>query len=143
MPNRYEITKHGGATIINDSYNANPRSMQEALKTLTDYPCEGRRFFVIGDMLELGDLAELAHMKLGADIAKYRTDYLVSVGELSAHAVKTAIASGMDKKQTAAASEHGCAVAFIKKHVLPGDCLLVKGSRGSRMEEVIERLTAC
>ena len=143
LPNRYEITKHEGATIINDSYNANPRSMQEALKTLTNYQCEGRRFFVMGDMLELGDQAELAHMKLGTDITKYPIDYLVAVGELSAHAVKSAIASGMDKKQTATASEHGCAVAFIKKHVLPGDCLLVKGSRGSRMEEVVERLTAC
>ena len=116
--------------------------MQEALKTLTNYQCEGRRFFVMGDMLELVDLAELAHMKLGTDITKYPIDYLVAVGELSAHAVKSAIASGMDKKQTATASEHGCAVAFIKKHSRPGDCLLVKGSRGSKMEEVVRRLFA-
>ncbi len=117
--------------------------MQEALKTLTNYQCEGRRFFVIGDMLELGDLEELAHIKLGADIAKCPIDYLVAVGELSAHAAKGAIALGMDKKQTASASEHKCAVAFLKKHVRSGDCLLVKGSRGSRMEEVIKRLIAC
>ena len=76
LPNRYEIKKHLGFTIINDAYNANPKSMQEALKTLKDYQCEGRRFFVIGDMLELGDLAESAHEKLGAEVTKYsiRTD---------------------------------------------------------------------
>ena len=143
LPNRYEVTEHEGATIINDSYNANPRSMQEALKTLTGYRCEGRRFFVVGDMLELGDLAELAHVRLGVNIAKYSVDYLVVVGELSAHVAKSAVASGMNKKQTATASDHKCAVAFLKKHVRPGDCLLVKGSRGSRMEEVIEGFVAC
>jgi len=117
--------------------------MQEALKTLTGYRCEGRRFFVVGDMLELGDLAELAHVRLGVNIAKYSVDYLVVVGELSAHVAKSAVASGMNKKQTATASDHKCAVAFLKKHVRPGDCLLVKGSRGSRMEEVIEGFVAC
>ena len=143
LPNRYEVAEHRGATIINASYNANPRSMQEALKTLTGYRCEGRRFFVVGDMLELGDLAELAHVRLGVNIAKYSVDYLVVVGELSAHVAKSAVASGMNKKQTATASDHKCAVAFLKKHVRPGDCLLVKGSRGSTMEEVIEGFVAC
>ena len=142
LPNRYEVTEHEGVTIINDSYNANPRSMQEALKTLTNYKCEGRRFFIVGDMLELGDLAEPAHKALGIDITKYPIDYLVTVGELSAQVAKSAVVSGMDKKHTATASGHECAVAFLKKYVRPGDCLLVKGSRGSRMEEVIEGFVA-
>ena len=142
MPSRFEVTEYEGATIINDSYNANPKSMQEALKTLTNYRCEGRRFFVMGDMLELGNLEELAHVTLGSDIAKCHIDYLVTVGKLSAHAAKSAITSGMNKKNIATASEHKCAVSFIKKHIRPGDCLLVKGSRGSKMEEVIKRLTA-
>ncbi len=117
--------------------------MQEALKTLTGYRCEGRRFFVVGDMLELGDLAELAHVRLGVNIAKYSVDYLVVVGELSAHVAKSAVASGMNKKQTATASDHKCAVSFLKKHVRPGDCLLVKGSRGVRMEKVVDGFIAC
>ena len=142
MPSRFEVTEYEGATIINDSYNANPKSMQEALKTLTNYRCEGRRFFVMGDMLELGNLEELAHVTLGSDIAKCHIDYLVTVGKLSAHAAKSAITSGMNKKNIATASEHKCAVSFIQKHIRPGDCLLVKGSRGSKMEEVIKRLTA-
>jgi len=141
MPSRFEVTEYEGATIINDSYNANPKSMQEALKTLTTYRCEGRRFFVMGDMLELGDLEELAHETLGADIAKHHTDYLVTVGKLSAYAAKSAVTAGMNKKNIAITSGHKCAVSFIKKHIRPGDCILVKGSRGSKMEEVIKRLT--
>ena len=141
LSNRYEITEYQGATVINDAYNANPRSMQEALKTLADYQCEGRKFFIIGDMLELGELAEPAHTKLGEDIAKHSIDYLIAVGELSTHAASGAIVSGMDKKQVATAADHKCAVAFVKKHIRRGDCLLVKGSRGSRMEEVVRSLT--
>ena len=142
LPNRYEVLKHQGVTIINDAYNANPKSMQEALKTLKNYQCKGRRFFVIGDMLELGDLAKPAHTRLGADINKYSFDYLVAVGSLSALAAKSAIASGMDKKKIVTALEHKCAVAFLKKHIRPGDCLLVKGSRGAKMEEVVKHLIA-
>ena len=143
LSNRYEVVKHEGATIINDSYNANPRSMQEALKTLASYRCEGRRFFVVGDMLELGELAEDAHVRLGMDVARYSVDYLVVVGDLSAHVVKSAVASGLNKKQTATTSDHKCAVSFLKKHVRPGDCLLVKGSRGAKMEEVVDGFIAC
>ena len=142
LSNRYEVVEYEGATIINDSYNANPRSMQEALKTLADYRCEGRRFFVVGDMLELGGVAESAHVRLGVDVARYSLDYLVAVGDLSAHVVESAVASGLNKKQTATASDHKCAVSFLKKHVRPGDCLLVKGSRGTRMEEVVQGLIA-
>ena len=125
LPNRYEVKKYQGITIINDAYNANPKSMQEALKTLKNYQCKGRRFFIIGDMLELGDLAESAHIKLGEEVAKHSIDYLVSVGGLSALATESAIASGMKKKQTATALEHKCAVAFLKKYLRSGDCLLV------------------
>jgi UDP-N-acetylmuramoyl-tripeptide--D-alanyl-D-alanine ligase len=142
LSNRYEVVKYEGATIINDSYNANPRSMQEALKTLAGYRCEGRRFFVVGDMLELGEMAEGAHVRLGVDVAGHSLDYLVAVGDLSAHVVESAVASGLNKKQTATASDHKCAVSFLKKHVRPGDCLLVKGSRGTRMEEVVQGLIA-
>ncbi|SVB50353.1 uncharacterized protein METZ01_LOCUS203207, partial [marine metagenome] len=90
-----------------------------------------------GDMLELGDLAESAHMKLGVDVARSSIDYLVSVGSLSTCVVESAVASGMNKKYTATALDHKCAVSFLKKYARPGDCLLVKGSRGSRMEKVV------
>jgi UDP-N-acetylmuramoyl-tripeptide--D-alanyl-D-alanine ligase len=142
LANRFEIIEYEGMVVINDSYNANPRSMKEALKVLANYKCEGRHFFIVGDMLELGDLAESAHKSLGEDVARYSIDYLVSVGELSGRVTQSAVAAGMNKKNTAAASGHECAVAFIKKYSRPGDCLLVKGSRGSKMEEIIRLLVA-
>lgn len=142
LANRFEVSEHRGVTIINDSYNANPRSMKEALKILAKYKCKGRRFFIVGEMLELGDLSKPAHKALGVDVAKYSIDYLVTVGDLSSHVAKSAVASGMNKKNTAIASGHECAVAFIKKHSRSGDCLLVKGSRGSKMEEVVRRFVA-
>ncbi|MBT4260735.1 MAG: UDP-N-acetylmuramoyl-tripeptide--D-alanyl-D-alanine ligase [Nitrospina sp.] len=142
LANRFEVSEHRGVTIINDSYNANPRSMKEALKILAKYKCKGRRFFIVGEMLELGDLSKPAHKALGVDVAKYSIDYLVTVGELSSHVAKSAVASGMNKKNTAIASGYECAVAFIKKHSRSGDCLLVKGSRGSKMEEVVRRFVA-
>ena len=116
LANRFEVSEHRGVTIINDSYNANPRSMKEALKILAKYKCKGRRFFIVGEMLELGDLSKPAHKALGVDVAKYSIDYLVTVGDLSSHVAKSAVASGMNKKNTAIASGHECAVAFIKKH---------------------------
>ena len=142
LANRFEIIEYEGKVIVNDSYNANPRSMKEALKVLASYKCKGRRFFIVGDMLELGDLAESAHKSLGEDVASYSIDYLVAVGELSAHVIQSAVAAGVNKKNTATASGHECAVAFIKKYSRPGDCLLVKGSRGSKMEEIIRLLVA-
>lgn len=142
LANRFEVSEHRGVTIINDSYNANPRSMKEALKILAKYKCKGRRFFIVGEMLELGDLSKSAHKALGVDVAKYSIDYLVTVGDFSSHVAKSAVASGMNKKNTAIALGHECAVAFIKKHSRSGDCLLVKGSRGSKMEEVVRRFVA-
>ena len=142
LANRFEVSEHRGVTIINDSYNANPRSMKEALKILAKYKCKGRRFFIVGEMLELGDLSKPAHKALGVDVAKYSIDYLVTVGDLSSHVAKSAVASGMNKKNTAIASGYECAVSFIKKHSRSGDCLLVKGSRGSKMEEVVRRFVA-
>ena len=140
LSQRYEITELKGVTVINDTYNANPRSMLEAMKTLAQYPCKGRRFLVIGDMLELGKLAEPAHRQLGTQVGALSIDYLVAVGEFSAFAAQGAADAGMGCKRIASASERKCAVAFLKKHVRPGDCLLVKGSRGSKMEEVVNSL---
>ena len=65
IPQRNEQIHYEGMTLINDTYNANPQSMREALKTLKEINAQGKRFFIIGDMLELGPLAEPAHHELG------------------------------------------------------------------------------
>jgi len=140
LSQRYEIFQHNSLTIINDAYNANPQSMKEALATLSQYESTGRRFFVIGDMLELGDLSKQAHTYLGQEIATRPIDVLVTVGELASLAAQEARIKGMNKDYALAFGDHEEASAYLKANTRPGDCLLFKGSRGAGMEKVIQAL---
>ena len=140
LSQRYEISQHNSITIINDAYNANPQSMKEALDTLSKYKSSGRRFLVIGDMLELGDLSQSAHKDLGKEIAKQPIDVLVTVGELASLAAEEARLEGMPKDCALALGNHEEASAYLKENTRPGDCLLFKGSRGAGMEKVIQAL---
>jgi UDP-N-acetylmuramoyl-tripeptide--D-alanyl-D-alanine ligase len=140
LSQRYEIFQHDAMTIINDAYNANPKSMLEALTTLVKYPSPGHRIFVIGDMLELGDLAKEAHTGLGLEIARQPIDLLITVGEMTALTAKSALASGMKKDRVIAFETQKEASEFLYKNAQSGDCLLFKGSRGSGMEKVLKEL---
>ena len=140
LSQRYEIFQHDSMTIINDAYNANPKSMQEALATLVEYPSPGRRIFVIGDMLELGDSSQSAHTHLGKEIAGQPIDMLVTVGKLTALTAKGAHEGGMKGDQIIAFDQREEASEFLRENTRPGDCLLFKGSRGSGMEKVLKEL---
>ena len=140
LSQRYEIFQHDSMTIINDAYNANPKSMLEALATLAQYPSPGRRIFVIGDMLELGDLTQSAHTELGKKIAGQPIDLLVTVGEMTALTAKEARAAGMKAEKVIAFDKREEASDFLQENTRPGDCLLFKGSRGSGMEKVLKEL---
>ena len=82
IPQRNEQIDFAGITIINDAYNANPQSMREALRTLSEIKTNGKRFLIIGDMLELGPLSDTAHHDLGKEISLSNIDHLVTVGPL-------------------------------------------------------------
>ena len=127
-------------TLINDAYNANPQSMREALGVLHRYQCPGRKFFVMGDMLELSDSAQTAHARLGKEIANHSIDYLVTVGSLAAFAGESARESGMKKNQVVLTKTHQEAIDYLSGNAKSGDCLVFKGSRGSAMEKVIQGL---
>ena len=83
IPQRNEQIYFQGITIINDAYNANPQSMREALRTLSEIKTKGKRVLIIGDMLELGPLSESAHRDLGKAISLSNIDLLVTVGPLA------------------------------------------------------------
>lgn len=140
LSKRSEIVHHNSLTIINDAYNANPQSMNESLKILEQYQTNGRKFFVIGDMLELGNIAHASHMALGEEVARRPIDFLVTVGSLTELTGKSALDSGMENHQVKTTETHQEAVEFISQNARSGDCLLVKGSRGMQMEQVIEGL---
>ncbi|MGE5618640.1 MAG: UDP-N-acetylmuramoyl-tripeptide--D-alanyl-D-alanine ligase [Sphingomonadaceae bacterium] len=126
-----------GSTIVDDSYNASPASTLAALNLLAEL--EGRRVAVLGDMLELGSYAEEGHQRVGrraADVA----DVLVAVGSLGALVGREALAAGKSEDSVFLASTNREAIQHLKRILQPGDCVLVKGSRGMRMEEIVEAI---
>ena len=138
IPQRNEQIHYEGMTLINDTYNANPQSMREALKTLKEINTQGKRFFIIGDMLELGPLSESAHHELGQEIAGSNVDYLVTVGPLASLAAESAKVNVQQQLQIEKFNTHDEAANYLLQKVKKGDCLLVKGSRGSKMENVVQ-----
>jgi UDP-N-acetylmuramoyl-tripeptide--D-alanyl-D-alanine ligase len=141
MPQRMQTEKKGDITIINDAYNANPRSMQEALMTLSSYKTNGKKVFVMGDMLELGRISESAHKNFGKQFSDSSVDLLVTVGTLSQLASHTALDSGVDKNRVRSFENKEDSILFLNESLQVGDCILVKGSRGMRMEQVIEGIS--
>lgn len=130
----------GGATVVDDSYNANPQSMAAALRSLASLRGGGRGIAVLGDMAELGESAEDAHRAAGRLVASLGLDWLFAVGRLAAHTADAAIAAGMDRGRVRAVDDTAQVSAEIAKLLAPNDWVLVKGSRSARMERVVAAL---
>ncbi|MDT0306954.1 UDP-N-acetylmuramoyl-tripeptide--D-alanyl-D-alanine ligase [Streptomyces sp. DSM 44917] len=125
----------GGARLLNDSYNANPDSTRAALDALA--AVEGRRrIAVLGEMLELGDAAEAEHRAIG-EYAASRADVVLAVGK---GARPIALGAGT---AAAEAADNEAAVAWLRRHLAAGDLVLVKASRGARLDEVAAALARC
>ena len=134
MEGRQSIFEAKGFTIINDSYNAGPESMAAALNVLGNKP--GRRIAVLGDMLELGINAQAEHYKIGR-IAAEKADLLFAFGPTSERMLNGALTGGMAGKARAFTDREKL-VQILKLTARPGDVLLFKGSRGMRMELILE-----
>jgi UDP-N-acetylmuramoyl-tripeptide--D-alanyl-D-alanine ligase len=141
MPQRMQTEKKGDITIINDAYNANPKSMEQALVTLSSYKASGKKVFVMGDMLELGNISESAHKNVGEQFSASSIDLLITVGSLAQLASQSALDFGVDKDRVRSFESKDESILFLNKSLQAGDCILVKGSRGMRMEEVIEGIS--
>lgn len=129
----------GGVLWIDDSYNANPASVEAALRALSEAAGPGRRVAVLGDMLELGpDEAEL-HARAGAAAARAGVELLVCVGERSRHTGRAARAAGITETVCVDGAE--AAVGELSARLVRGDVVLVKGSRAMRLEGVVEALS--
>jgi UDP-N-acetylmuramoyl-tripeptide--D-alanyl-D-alanine ligase len=138
---RMELTKSKrGYTILNDAYNANPASMLAALRTLCVLKGAKRRVAVLVDMLELGDYAHKAHMDIGTLIAENSIDILVTVGKQSLSVAEGAKAAGFSADCIFSFENSLDAAAHLKDKALAGDTILVKGSRGMCMEEIVRAL---
>jgi len=127
-----------GFRVLDDSYNANPHSVGRALETLVGLRGAGRAIAVLGDMFELGDTAEALHTEVGRAAAAAGVDRLVAVGPLSRHAAEAARAAGL--AQSHAVDEPAEAAKLVREHARAGDVVLVKASRGMRLERVVSEL---
>ncbi|MFH1738417.1 MAG: UDP-N-acetylmuramoyl-tripeptide--D-alanyl-D-alanine ligase [bacterium] len=130
-----------GSVILDDVYNANPASLLAALETLQCSSAE-RRIAVIGDMFDLGPLAEAYHLRLGQEIPSFRADYLVTLGKLSRNVASGALDSGMPKDRVFECENHEEVVQRLSELAEAGDLILVKASRGMAMEKIVEQLVS-
>ncbi len=138
---RLEILEAGGLTIINDAYNASPASTRAALEVLKDMSGGHRRAIaVLGDMLELGPRALEIHREVGKKAGGQGLDYLVTVGNLAAAAAEGAVQAGMARDRVFPCTEHAGALNILKDLLLNGDVVLVKGSRGMKMETIVREI---
>ncbi|MCX6138108.1 MAG: UDP-N-acetylmuramoyl-tripeptide--D-alanyl-D-alanine ligase [Ignavibacteriales bacterium] len=132
---RMQIVERNGMVILNDTYNANPDSVRAALATLKDIRSIGKKIVVLADMLELGSRAVDEHIAIGRDVAKSGFEYLLTVGPLAEN-----IARG---SQLAAAKHYATKqdlLVSLRQIAQSGDVVLVKGSRGMKMEEIADQL---
>jgi len=136
---RLDHKEVNGINVLDDAYNSNPSSMTAALQAIRHYPANAR-WVVAGDMLELGDEAVRFHKEAGESIARSGIDGLITFGELSKHMLSQAVKSGMDKERSWHCTTHEEIAGIIKKVTREGDAVLLKGSRGMRMEKVLEKL---
>jgi UDP-N-acetylmuramoyl-tripeptide--D-alanyl-D-alanine ligase len=137
---RMELDRWRNVGIINDAYNANPASMAAAVKTLAAIECHGRRSAVLGDMFELGRHSGQQHLRLGRQVARARLDRLYLLGAHAKQVRKGALGAGMPAERIVIGKDHADIASRLRSDLTEGDWLLVKGSRGMKMETVLDEL---
>ncbi len=136
---RMNIEKTGDYNIIDDTYNANPGSMKAAIDTLSRLKGKNRGLFATGDMFELGDHAAILHEEIGAHAAASGIERIFATGRFADNVARGAFDRGMDQKNIFIGSKSDIAKKLCSI-IVPGDWILVKGSRSMKMEDVINRL---
>ena len=141
VPMRCEVTQVREATIINDTYNASPTSMLAALELLRDFDTRGRRIVVVGDMQELGDEAAAMHRQLGEQVVtRCGADLLIACGQYAPYVVAGGRAAGIPANRSLVCRTAEEAMPHLGQAILPGDVVLVKGSRALGMERIVQAM---
>jgi len=138
---RSQVVTHHGVHIINDCYNANPASMRAALQLLAQWSPARKRIAVLGDMLELGPEARQLHRDVGQFLATQGVSRLIVCGTLGRDIAEGARKAGMAGPQIDEVADAAAAADHLKKIVRQGDVVLVKASRGVKLEQVVQVLT--
>ncbi len=134
------IREDGKYTIFDDTYNASPDSMIASIDVLCDMECKGRKYAVLGDMFELGEDSEKYHRQVGEYLAGKKIDVIITIGEMSRH-IKAAVDSHMDiYGQTKQFMDNAEAALYLTYELSDDDIVLVKGSNGMNMNEIVNIL---
>jgi UDP-N-acetylmuramoyl-tripeptide--D-alanyl-D-alanine ligase len=140
-PSRGQILRfREGFTVIDDSYNSNPRALMSMLETFCRVPGYKRRILVAGEMLELGNTSKRLHYECGRFAARCGADVIVAVQGAARDLTRGAIDAGLPNSRVHFFTEINPAIDFVTRNVQTGDLLLVKGSRSIQMEKVIQAL---
>ncbi len=138
---RCQVKYLDGLTLIDDTYNSNPASLSAACSLLSEWKTSGRKILVTGDMLELGELTNIYHRKAGEKIAKSQIDCVIACGEFSDGIIQGAIFEGMSEECITSFDQVDDSVLeFLKSFIKQDDVILIKGSRGMKMERVVESI---
>jgi len=134
---RLEIKKTASNVYVDDTYNASPASMKAALGVLSDMQAAGRRIAVLADMLELGPDADSLHYETGVYGAALNVDQAVVIGELAKNIGRAYEEKAIPVKSFA---DNASAIEFLNAFKKPGDVILLKGSHGMNLLEVLDAL---
>ena len=138
---RSQISQSHGVQVINDCYNANPASMKAAIQLLAELGRGKRSIAALGDMLELGADTKRLHREVGAFLAAQGIGHLLACGALGRELAEGARQAGMASERIAELPDAQAAATALARMVRQGDVVLVKASRGMRMEQVVEAVT--
>lgn len=131
------VETKSGALLLDDTYNASPKSMLADLNLLDEI--EGRKIAVLGNMLELGQYEKSGHEKVGIRAAEV-ADTLVTVGELAELIAKAAHRAGLAEDKVFSFPDNETAISFLEDYLQEGDIALVKGSHSARMDQIVGAL---
>lgn len=131
-----------GTQIIDDTYNASPRSTLAALEVLAKIPLQKphRRYAILGDMLELGSVSVNSHKAVGKKVFELGVDVLIAVGERARDIARGAQAAGMNVDRVFMFPNANEAKMFVQRRIKKGDLILVKGSQGLRLEYIVKEI---
>src|SRR5262249_48787553 len=133
---RAQILHIAGATIINDSYNSNPRALSAMIDTLATMKAS-RRILVAGEMLELGSAGEELHRECGRHAAERKIDLVIGVRGLAQPLAEAACGAGIQAQFVETPEQAG---EWLARNLRPGDAVLLKASRGVKLERALEML---
>ncbi len=138
-PMRGRIVKKSGVTFIVDCYNANPSSMQSGISLLQDVARGDHRCAIVGDMLELGKYSTRCHKQLGKRLAQAGVKKIIAVGQQTRAVAEGAMQQGMKASQIMCRPDAESATAAARQKLKQGDTVLLKGSRGVKLETVFQK----